>query len=136
MSELISFVGYPLMDSLNYLKSLLSLRCAFRGFGQPSLDSGKLLSSSLKNRGLAIFSPLDRVAKLSKPTSTPTRVPSFQGGLGRSSTSTEKHAYHFPVAARRTVSRLILPSMGRWSLILISPILERWICSSLSLNPI
>src|SRR5690606_29757848 len=90
---------------------------------------------SRKNRGLAIFSPLERVAKDSKPTSTPTREPSFQGGLGRSSWPTEKHAYHFPVAAQRTVSRLILPSMGRWSLILISPILERYILSRIDLEP-
>ena len=83
-------------------------------------------SSSRKNRGLDIFSPFESVAKDSRPTSMPTRVPSFQGGLGWSSISTEKHAYHFPVAARRTVSLLILPSMGLWRLILIFPIFERY----------
>jgi hypothetical protein len=65
------------------------------------------------------------VAKLVKPTSMPTIDPSFQGGLGRSSSSTEKQANHFPVAALRIVRRLILPSICLCSLILISPILER-----------
>ena len=82
-------------------------------------------SSSRKNRGLAIVSPLEKVAKLSRPTSIPTTAPSFQGGRGTSSVSTEKHANHLPVAVLLTVSRLILPSIWRWSLILISPILGR-----------
>ncbi len=42
--------------------------------------------ASLVSDPLAIVSPLERVAKLSRPTSTPTREPSFLGilkGLGK-----------------------------------------------------
>src|SRR5690606_27709962 len=93
----------------------------------------RAFSSVRKNRGFSIFSPFERVANDSRPTSIPTVV-SFRG-RGEGSYSTEKQAYHFPVAERRIVRVLIVPSIGRWKTIFTSPIFERWRRSSSSLNP-
>ncbi|MGB4049891.1 MAG: hypothetical protein WBK17_07415, partial [Candidatus Methanoculleus thermohydrogenotrophicum] len=92
-------------------------------------------SSVRKNRGFSIFSPFERVANDSRPTSIPIS-PSFCC-TGEGSYSTEKQAYHFPVALRRIVRVLMLPSIGRWRTIGISPIFdaERCVPASLSLNP-
>ena len=77
-----------------------------------------------RTRGFSIFSPFERVAKDSRPTSIPTAV-SFCG-RGEGSYSTEKQAYHFPVEDRRIVRVLIVPSIWRWRRIFTSPIFERW----------
>jgi len=54
------------------------------------------------------FSPFEKVAKDSRPASTPTTVSFSRAGEG--SYSTEKQAYHFPVAVRRIVNVLRLKS--------------------------
>src|SRR5437762_1441423 len=90
-----------------------SRRCAF----------ANAFSSARKNLGLAICSPVESVANEFKPTSMPLAL-SFAGS-GCVSISTEKQAYHLPVAERVIVRVLILPSMGRCNLIRNDPILER-----------
>src|SRR6266849_1492526 len=70
------------------LASLECLRCTF----------AKAFSSLRKKRGLAISSPVDRVAKVVSPTSIPTC--SVRSGSLRGSHSTEKQAYHLPVEER------------------------------------
>src|SRR5690554_1079740 len=100
-----------------------SLLCAF----------ARDFSSVRKNRGFSIFSPFESVAKDSRPTSIPTAV-SFCGA-GEGAYSTEKQAYHFPVADRRIVRVLIDPSTGRWRTTFTAPIFERWRRSPSSLKP-
>src|SRR5690606_20704862 len=105
----------------------------FSAFASLLYAFARAFSSVRKNRGFSIFSPSERVAKDSRPTSIPTVV-SFCG-RGRGSYSTEKQAYHFPVEERRIVRVLIVPSIGRWRTIFTSPIFERWRRSPSSLNP-
>src|SRR5439155_6954388 len=68
-------------------------------------------SSSVKNRGASIFSPLLRVRRVLSPASAPTA--SRLSGRGKASTSQEKQTYHFPVQERRIVQVFTLPSIGR-----------------------
>ena len=65
------------------------------------------------------FSPFEKVAEDSRPASTRPRYLSLVqeqvfSRAGAGSYSTEKQAYHFPVAVLRIVNVLIVPSMGRW----------------------
>jgi len=107
----------------------------FSAFREFSLCLPQGLSRPVrKNRGFSIFSPFERVANDSKPTSTPDHS-IFLWAQVLDHTRPRKQAYHFPVEERMTVQVLIVPSIGRWRMIFTSPIFERRRRSPSSLNP-
>jgi hypothetical protein len=90
-------------------------------------------SSRRKKRGLAMAAPSEQVAKVASPTSMPTSRP--VGGTGVGFHSLEMVTYHLPVAVRRIVAVLGVPSSGRWAMILLSPTFDSSSRLPLALSP-
>ena len=98
MGEVVTPPFDTLMHTSDSFAVLVSLGCTLGKFGVLALDFGQYLLFLTKKRGLAISSPVERVANVKSPTSIPT-CSSFSGKRS-GSTSHEKQANHFPVEER------------------------------------
>ena len=111
MSKILSPASYSLMDTRYNLSPLSSFSSTFLCLRQLALCLSQFLFIFRKKRGLSIFCPVERVAKLSSPTSIPTAF--SDGSKGSGSISQLKQAYHLPVLRRLKVKVFGLPSRGR-----------------------
>ena len=110
VSKVFTAVGDALVNMANCLPRFARSGVPFSAFESFRWAFASSFSSRRKKRGLSIFSPVERVAKLSRPTSTPTAF--LLSGSGMGSTSHEKQAYQLPTASRLIFRVLIFPSIG------------------------